>query len=353
MLNSSVLVLNRGTTRSTSRTPDGPSACCTRGLPGRSTAVRDVRLPLVERPRGGRRGPRHRRRGEAVRIPRVVVLVAYDRVPRRNVRFSRRNIFVRDRNTASIAGSRSPAANSTLTTWSPLQGGKTNWENIVCSCIPCNKRKAGIARGDRDAAGLRPPDAPLVAGVRLFPPDPHPQGMGSVPQRGRLHVLEPRTPGLNPQTPSGRGATSSSLLFVVGTDLAFAEPRDAQRRHRPAGPSSPLRPGRPPPGHLRGFLRIVRAGNFLGGNVTIPYKEEAATLADTRSEAVEVCGAANTLVVRGGRLHAEKHRRGGVPRRPRIGGWDVDSPGRPPRRRRGGPRIAFALGRAGAGRSSC
>jgi len=60
-----------------------------------------------------------------------------------------------------------------------------------------------------------------------------------------------------------------------------------------------------PPGHLRGFLRIVRAGNFLGGNVTIPYKEEAAALADARSEAVEVCGAANTLVVRKGTLHAE------------------------------------------------
>ncbi|HLO09846.1 MAG TPA: shikimate dehydrogenase, partial [Desulfobacteria bacterium] len=60
-----------------------------------------------------------------------------------------------------------------------------------------------------------------------------------------------------------------------------------------------------PPGHLRGFLRIVRVGNFLGGNVTIPYKEEAAALADTRSEAVEVCGAANTLVVQGGKLHAE------------------------------------------------
>lgn len=60
-----------------------------------------------------------------------------------------------------------------------------------------------------------------------------------------------------------------------------------------------------PPGHLRRFLRVVRAGNFLGGNVTIPYKEEAADLADTRSEAVEVCGAANTLVVREGALHAE------------------------------------------------
>jgi shikimate dehydrogenase len=66
-----------------------------------------------------------------------------------------------------------------------------------------------------------------------------------------------------------------------------------------------------PPGHLGRFLRIVRAGNFLGGNVTIPYKEEAAALADTRSEAVEVCGAANTLVVREGKLHAENTDGGG------------------------------------------
>jgi shikimate dehydrogenase len=60
-----------------------------------------------------------------------------------------------------------------------------------------------------------------------------------------------------------------------------------------------------PPGRLGAFLRVVRDANFLGGNVTVPHKEEAAALADTRSDAVEACGAANTLVVRGGRLHAE------------------------------------------------
>jgi shikimate dehydrogenase len=60
-----------------------------------------------------------------------------------------------------------------------------------------------------------------------------------------------------------------------------------------------------PPGFLPDFLRIVRAGNFLGGNVTIPFKEEAAALADDRSEAVSVCGAANVIRVTRGRLVAE------------------------------------------------
>ncbi len=59
------------------------------------------------------------------------------------------------------------------------------------------------------------------------------------------------------------------------------------------------------PGALPDFFRAVRAGNFLGGNVTIPYKEEAAALSDRVSETVRFCGAANVLCVRKGRLHAD------------------------------------------------
>ena len=59
------------------------------------------------------------------------------------------------------------------------------------------------------------------------------------------------------------------------------------------------------PGRLPDFFRVVRAGNFLGGNITIPYKEEAASLADGASEAVRVCGAANVVRVRSGRLLAD------------------------------------------------
>ncbi|MGE5188806.1 MAG: shikimate dehydrogenase [Gemmatimonadota bacterium] len=59
------------------------------------------------------------------------------------------------------------------------------------------------------------------------------------------------------------------------------------------------------PGRLPDFLRVVRQANVLGGNVTIPFKEEAAALADGRSEAVALCGAANVLRVRDGRLRAE------------------------------------------------
>lgn len=82
--------------------------------------------------------------GRMIRVPRVVVLSAYDRVPRRTVRFSRRNIFVRDRNICQYCGRTHPSSELNLDHVVPRsRGGESNWENIVCSCIPCNKRKGG------------------------------------------------------------------------------------------------------------------------------------------------------------------------------------------------------------------
>jgi shikimate dehydrogenase len=75
------------------------------------------------------------------------------------------------------------------------------------------------------------------------------------------------------------------------------------------------------PGHLREFFTVVRAGNFLGGNVTIPFKEEAAKLADERSEAVEACGAANVIVVKNGRLFADNTDGCGFMDALRSAGW--------------------------------
>ena len=81
--------------------------------------------------------------GRAVRVPRVVVLVAYDRVPRRNVRFSRRNIFKRDHYTCQYCGAQPGSEELTLDHVLPrAQGGVSSWDNCVLACLACNKRKA-------------------------------------------------------------------------------------------------------------------------------------------------------------------------------------------------------------------
>mgnify|MGYP001312373797 CR=1 FL=1 len=52
-------------------------------------------------------------------------------------------------------------------------------------------------------------------------------------------------------------------------------------------------------------LHDFAAAGGRGCNVTVPFKLEAAQLATTRSERVQLAGAANTLVFEGGAIHAD------------------------------------------------
>lgn len=82
--------------------------------------------------------------GRAIRVPRVIALQTYDRIPRREVRFSRINIFLRDRGTCQYCGRRLPKSEFNIDHVIPRsRGGKTVWENVVCSCFECNRRKGG------------------------------------------------------------------------------------------------------------------------------------------------------------------------------------------------------------------
>ena len=82
--------------------------------------------------------------GRAIRIPRVILLVRYDRVPRRQVRFSRVNIYARDKSTCQYCGKRLPRHQLNLDHVIPRsRGGTSRWDNVVCSCVPCNRRKGG------------------------------------------------------------------------------------------------------------------------------------------------------------------------------------------------------------------
>jgi 5-methylcytosine-specific restriction endonuclease McrA len=80
----------------------------------------------------------------AIPVPRVIVLTHFDRVPRRQVRFSRTHIFRRDRYTCQYCELTPPRSQLNLDHVVPrAQGGLTTWENVVCSCVPCNRKKGG------------------------------------------------------------------------------------------------------------------------------------------------------------------------------------------------------------------
>ena len=79
-----------------------------------------------------------------IRIPRVIVLASYDRIPKRHVRYSRINVFARDKYTCQYCGVKPPRAELNLDHVVPRShGGRTTWENVVCSCVHCNRRKGG------------------------------------------------------------------------------------------------------------------------------------------------------------------------------------------------------------------
>jgi 5-methylcytosine-specific restriction endonuclease McrA len=78
-----------------------------------------------------------------IRIPRVILLLFFDRLPHKEVKFTRHNIFERDHNMCQYCGKRFDRRDLNLDHVIPRdRGGTTTWENVVCACIPCNTRKA-------------------------------------------------------------------------------------------------------------------------------------------------------------------------------------------------------------------
>ncbi|HSP96930.1 MAG TPA: HNH endonuclease [Candidatus Dormibacteraeota bacterium] len=96
-----------------------------------------------------------------IRVPRVILLLTYDRIPKRQVRFNRFNVYARDRNTCQYCGQRLPRVELNLDHVIPRsQGGTSMWENIVCSCHACNRRKGGRTPREAGMRLLHPPRRP-------------------------------------------------------------------------------------------------------------------------------------------------------------------------------------------------
>ena len=78
-----------------------------------------------------------------IRLPRVIMLTFFDKLPCKELKLTRSNVFDRDGNRCQYCGSKFKSEHLNLDHVIPRHyGGKTTWDNIVCSCIKCNSRKA-------------------------------------------------------------------------------------------------------------------------------------------------------------------------------------------------------------------
>lgn len=92
------------------------------------------------------------------KMPSVVRLIRAFRRHRKRVKFSKQNVFARDRWRCQYCGTKAPISDLTYDHMLPRsRGGKTCWENIVTACRDCNARKA-----DRtpEEAGMKPRKRP-------------------------------------------------------------------------------------------------------------------------------------------------------------------------------------------------
>ncbi|TAE77302.1 MAG: HNH endonuclease [Verrucomicrobia bacterium] len=96
-----------------------------------------------------------------IRLPKIIVLSFCERRPRMEVRFNRRNVFLRDQHTCQYCTRTFGEADLNLDHVTPRdKGGRTTWENIVTSCIRCNTRKANKLPHEANMHPLRRPRAP-------------------------------------------------------------------------------------------------------------------------------------------------------------------------------------------------
>lgn len=78
----------------------------------------------------------------AMKLPTVIRLLEYRRIPHQTRALSRKNILMRDRFTCQYCHRALPASELTLDHVIPRSRmGETSWENLVACCHRCNNRK--------------------------------------------------------------------------------------------------------------------------------------------------------------------------------------------------------------------
>ena len=81
-----------------------------------------------------------------MRMPSVIMLKEYQQ-HNGKVEFSRYNVILRDNYTCQYCGDKFPFKELTFDHVVPKrENGKTDWNNIVASCYPCNQKKAHYAK---------------------------------------------------------------------------------------------------------------------------------------------------------------------------------------------------------------
>jgi len=94
--------------------------------------------------------------------PKVIRTLFYGAVPpSKGIALTRRNIYLRDDYTCQFCGRKLPTSELNIDHVVPKsRGGRMTWNNVVCSCIRCNNKKAARTPQEAGMRLLRKPFQP-------------------------------------------------------------------------------------------------------------------------------------------------------------------------------------------------
>jgi len=96
-----------------------------------------------------------------IRLPRVILLSFFDKLPCKELKLTRNNVFERDKDQCQYCSKVFDREELNLDHIIPRHaGGRTTWENIVCSCVKCNSRKANRLPHEAGMRLIRKPVRP-------------------------------------------------------------------------------------------------------------------------------------------------------------------------------------------------
>ncbi len=96
-----------------------------------------------------------------IAVPKIIRLLAYDRLPRQEVKLNRRNLYARDGSHCQYCGKAFPTRELTIDHVVPrVLGGNHSWSNLVCACVRCNARKGGRTPAQAHMRLIRKPVKP-------------------------------------------------------------------------------------------------------------------------------------------------------------------------------------------------
>ena len=115
----------------------------------RKASMKGSNLPMVRTP------------SQSIIIPEVILLSAFNGFVRHEIRFSRTNIFTRDKHQCQYCGALPEKSDLTLDHIIPRsRGGVDSWENLVLACARCNVKKSNRTPEEANMRLLKQPTAP-------------------------------------------------------------------------------------------------------------------------------------------------------------------------------------------------